>query len=226
MTIPPKRKVMLQVVPDALPEQVLKYPSTRFMGSKSKLLPQIWAVCSQFHFDTVVDLFSGSGIVGYMFKTQGKAVISNDYMDMSAAFTKAMIENSHVTLPLEEAKELLVSQKESDHFVSTTFQGLYYSDADNHLIDTLRMNIAEIKEPYKQAIAMSALIRACTKKRPRGIFTYTGARYDDGRKDLKKTLEQQFLEAVVAINKAVFDNGKQNRSRHGDAMEQIGRAHV
>ena len=219
VTIPPKRKVMLQVVPDALPEQVLKYPSTRFMGSKSKLLPQIWAVCSQFHFDTVVDLFSGSGIVGYMFKTQGKAVISNDYMDMSAAFTKAMIENSHVTLPLEEAKELLVSQKESDHFVSTTFQGLYYSDADNHLIDTLRMNIAEIKEPYKQAIAMSALIRACTKKRPRGIFTYTGARYDDGRKDLKKTLEQQFLEAVVAINKAVFDNGKQNRSRHGDAME-------
>lgn len=219
VTIPPKRKVMLQVVSDALPEQVLKYPPTRFMGSKSKLLPQIWAVCSQFHFDTVIDLFSGSGIVGYMFKTQGKAVISNDYMAMSAAFTKAMIENSHVTLPLEEAKELLISHKESDHFVSTTFQGLYYSDADNHLIDTLRMNIAEIKEPYKQAIAMSALIRACTKKRPRGIFTYTGERYDDGRKDLKKTLEQQYLEAVIAINKAVFDNGKKNRSRHGDAME-------
>lgn len=33
------------------------------MGSKSKLLAQIWAVASQFEFDTVVDLFSGSGIV-------------------------------------------------------------------------------------------------------------------------------------------------------------------
>lgn len=32
-------------------------------------------------------------------------------------------------------------------------------------------------------------------------------------------MEQQFLEAVAAINKAVFDNGKENRSRHGDAME-------
>lgn len=41
----------------------MKYPPTRYMGSKSKLLAQIWAVASQFEFDTVVDLFSGSGIV-------------------------------------------------------------------------------------------------------------------------------------------------------------------
>lgn len=66
---------------------------------------------------------------------------------------------------------------------------------------------------------MTALIRACTKKRPRGIFTYTGDRYNDGRKDLKKSLEQQFLEAVQAVNKAVFDNGKINKAKHGDAME-------
>ena len=56
-------------------------------------------------------------------------------------------------------------------------------------------------------LLMTALIRACTKKRPRGIFTYTGQRYNDGRKDLQKSLEQQFLEAVEAVNNAVFDNG-------------------
>lgn len=50
-------------------------------------------------------------------------------------------------------------------------------------------------------------------------FTYTGQRYNDGRKDLQKTLAQQFLEAVEAVNKAVFDNGKINRSKHGDAMD-------
>lgn len=219
VTILPKRRTMFKIVPEPLPEQVLKYPPTRFMGSKSKLLEQIWAVASQFKFDTVVDLFSGSGIVGYMFKAKGKTVISNDYMAMSATFTKAMIENNDVILPLEEARELLMPKEESDHFVSETFKGLYFSDLDNDLIDTLRMNIALIKEPYKRAIAMSALIRACTKKRPRGIFTYTGERYNDGRKDLKKSLEQQFLEAVTAVNKAIFDNGKENKSRHGDAME-------
>ncbi len=219
VTIPPKQRTLIKLLPKPLPEQVSAYPPTRFMGSKSKLLSEIWSVASQFNVDTVVDLFSGSGIVGYMFKAQGESVISNDYMAMSATFTKAMIENNTVTLPLEEAERLLVAHKESDHFVSTKFQGLYYTDEENDLIDTLRTNIAAIRDPYKHAIAMTALIRACTKKRPRGIFTYTGHRYDDGRKDLQKSLAEQFLDAVEAVNSAVFDNGKVNRSKHGDAMD-------
>lgn len=219
VTIPPKQRTLLKLLPEPLPEQVSAYPPTRFMGSKNKLLSEIWSVASQFNVNTVVDLFSGSGVVGYMFKAQGKSVISNDYMAMSATFTKAMVENNTVTLPLEEAKQLLVARKESDHFVSTKFQGLYYTDEENDLIDTLRTNIASIRDPYKHAIAMTALIRACVKKRPRGIFTYTGHRYDDGRKDLRKSLAEQFLDAVVAVNNAVFDNGKVNRSKQGDAMD-------
>lgn len=219
VTIPPKKQTLVKLAPVPLPKQVMAYPPTRFMGSKRKLLPEIWSVASQFKFETAVDLFSGSGIVGYMFKSQGKTVISNDYMAMSATFTKAMIENSNVTLPVEEARKLLDIQKESDHFVFNTFKGLYYTDEENDLIDTLRTNIAGIKDQYKRAIAMTALIRACTKKRPRGIFTYTGDRYNDGRKDLIKSLEQQFLEAVEAVNGAVFDNGKLCASRFGDAMD-------
>lgn len=219
VTVPPKKRAILKVVPSSLPEQVLKYPSTRFMGSKSKLLTQIWAIASQFEFQSVVDLFSGSGIVGYMFKAQGKCVISNDYMVMSATFTKAMIENNSVTLPIHEAKKLLAANKEADHFVSETFKDLYYTDEENELLDILRANVSGMRDPYKKAIAMTALIRACTKKRPRGIFTYTGNRYNDGRKDLQKSMEQQFLDAVEAVNNAVFDNGKINRSKHGDAMD-------
>ena len=219
VTIPPKQQTLQRLEPQPLPQQVSAYPPTRFMGSKSKLLSEIWSVVSQFNVNTVVDLFSGSGVVGYMLKAQGKAVVSNDYMAMSATFTKAMIENNTVTLPLEEAKELLVAHKESDHFVATTFKGLYYSDEENDLIDTLRTNIAAMKDQYKQAIAMTSLIRACLKKRPRGIFTYTGHRYDDGRQDLKKSLAQQFLESVDAVNKSIFDNGKTNFSKHGDAMD-------
>ena len=219
VTIPPKQQTLQRLEPQPLPQQVSAYPPTRFMGSKSKLLSEIWSVVSQFNVNTVVDLFSGSGVVGYMLKAQGKAVVSNDYMAMSATFTKAMIENNSVTLPVEEAKELLVAHKESDHFVATTFKDLYYSDEENDLIDTLRTNIAAMKDQYKQAIAMTSLIRACLKKRPRGIFTYTGHRYDDGRQDLKKSLAQQFLESVDAVNKSIFDNGKINFSKHGDAMD-------
>ena len=219
VTIPPKQRTLIKLLHQPLPEQVSVYPPTRFMGSKSKLLSEIWSVASQFKVNTVVDLFSGSGIVSYMFKAQGKAVISNDYMAMSATFTKAMVENNSITLPLEEAEKLIIAHGESDHFVASTFKDLYYSDEENDLIDTLRTNIAAIKDQYKHAIAMTALIRACMKKRPRGIFTYTGQRYNDGRKDLQKTLAQQFLEAVEAVNNAVFDNGQVNCSKQGDAMD-------
>lgn len=211
VTIEPKK--------EPLNEQVNRYPATRFMGSKRKLITDIWDVASQFQHETVLDLFSGSGIVGYMFKAQGKAVTSNDHMAMSAMFTKAMIENNLETLSEEEVLELLQEPANNDHFVEKTFKGLYFSDEENRLIDRLRCNILEMDNQYKKAIAMTALIRACTKKRPRGVFTYTGDRYNDGRRDLQITLEQQFKEAVAAVNAAVFDNGKENASYNCDAMK-------
>ena len=214
----PKQRFNLRLLPVPLPAQAEEYPSTRYMGSKNKLLTEIWAVASQFEFDTALDLFSGSGIVSYMFKSHGKAVVSNDYMAMSAIYTKAMIENNDVILTSSEAIELTELRKPVDHFVETKFKDLYFTDDDNKLIDVLRANIKAIKNPYKRAIAMSALIRACLKKRPRGIFTYVGHRYDDGRKDLLMTFRAQFLEAVDMVNAAVFNNGRKNKSRHGDAM--------
>jgi DNA adenine methylase len=216
--IPPKPQFNLRIVPAPLPQQALLYPPTRFMGSKSKLLPEIWAVASQFKFETAIDLFSGSGVVGYMLKSHGKAVVSNDYMAMAAVFATAMIENNSETLAREEAEALLAPQRPVDRFVQTTFQGLYFLDHDNRLIDVLRANIKAMRNRYKRAIAMSALMRACLKKRPRGIFTYTGQRYDDGRKDLLMPFREQFLEAVVLVNRAVFDNGKVNVARRGDAL--------
>ena len=218
VTAAPVARPRIARVEVPLSARVAQYPPTRFMGSKQKLLHEVWAVASQFGAETITDLFSGSGIVSYMFKVQGKTVLSNDYMAMSATFSKAMVENNTVTLSSRTAEELLLAQKESDHFVARTFQSLYYTDEENDLIDTLRTNIAHLRNPYERAIAMTALIRACIKKRPRGIFTYTGHRYDDGRKDLQKTLEEQFLEAVELVNAAVFDNGRASRARWGDAM--------
>ena len=199
--------------------QVKLYPSTRYMGSKQKLLPYILGIVEQFNVTTLVDLFSGSGIVSYLFKTLGKQVITNDYMNMSHTFTKAMVENNHVTLSDEKARSLLIEKYPIDDFVQTKFKDLYFSDAENLLIDIVRSNISKLDNEYEQAIARSALIRACMKKRPRGIFTYTGHRYDDGRKDLVLTLEEQFLTAIESINNSIFDNRQSNISYRKNALD-------
>lgn len=199
--------------------QVSKYPPTRFMGSKRKLIDEIWTQVRRFDVDSAIDLFAGSGIVGYMLKAHGLRVTSNDYMHMSYTFVKAMIENNSVKLSEDEAHELMVKKREPDHFVAKTYAGLYFTDEENDFIDIVRDNIAQMMNPAKQAIAMCALIRACMKKRPRGLFTYTGlGKYDDGRKDLKLSFRQQFLDNVTLVNDAVFNNGKKNRAVCGDVM--------
>ncbi len=218
VNIQPKMKLNLSIVPDILPEQVSLYPSTRYMGSKNKLLEQIWNVASHFDFNSVLDLFSGSGIVSYMFKAQGKRVISNDYMTFSSLYTKALVENNKITLSDQDINNLLNTNIDTDKFVQTTFQGLYFSDEENIFIDTIRANIKKLNNKNKQAIATIALIRACFKKRPRGIFTYVGHRYDDGRKDLQVSLKEHLLNAITLINAAVFDNQHNNQSKNLDAM--------
>jgi len=215
----PKMRRNLKTVPAILPDQTSKYPATRYMGSKRKLLQHISEAGRNLDFDTVIDLFSGSGIVGYMFKAQGKKVVSNDHMHMSHAFTKALVENNGVILDSAKVQKILTKNSDSDKFVQKTFKGLYFTNAENILIDNIRANIKELNNEYEAAIAMTALIRACTKKRPRGVFTYVGDRYNDGRKDLQTSLHQHFSDAVNLINKAVFDNGKKNEARNSDAMK-------
>lgn len=219
VTALPKVRRNLKTVPGILPDQTSKYPTTRYMGSKQKLLQHISESVKSLEFDSVIDLFSGSGIVGYMFKAQGKRVVSNDHMHMSHTFTKALVENNGVTLDSIKVKKLLSKNSDSDKFVQKTFKGLYFTNAENILIDNIRANIKELDNEYEAAIAMMALIRACTKKRPRGIFTYVGDRYDDGRKDLQTSLSQHFIDAVTTINNAVFDNSKKNEARNTDAMK-------
>lgn len=214
----PYKKIFLREVPKPTSGQTLLYPSTRYMGSKEKLIPYIQDVLSNFEFDSALDLFSGSGVVGYLMKSLGKKVITNDYMAMSSTFSKAMIENNGRKLSAEKLDQLFERQNNTDCFVEDTFSGLYYTDEENRVIDTVRWNAKQITNPYERSIAMSALIRACLKKRARGIFTYTGLRYDDGRADLKMSMEDQIRNATKLINGAVFSNGQKNRSLNSDAM--------
>ena len=218
VSAPPKRRKLVNTTSTKLPVQVEKYPSTRYMGSKQSLLMQIANAVAPFQFESVLDLFGGSGVVSYMFKSLGKQVITNDYMTMNATLANALITNSKITLTEDDVKILLSVNPQKSTFVSDTFKDIYFKDEDNEFIDNVRSNIKLLKGTEKQALAMSALIRTCTRKRPRGIFTYTGFRYDDGRKDLIMSFEEQLLDAIEQLNNAVFDNGRENKSLNKDSM--------
>lgn len=194
------------------------YPPTRFMGSKETLLEPLWEVIGGLPGTTVVDLFSGSGVVSHMLKARGRRVLANDHMAMARTFTLAMLQNDELALSEADVSELISAAPDADGFVTKTFDGLYYTAGDNALIDDVRANLKRLDHPLKRALGMAALIRACIKKRPRGIFTYTGARYDDGRRDLRLPLADQIRQQIAAVNAAVFKGSHRCEAHWGDAL--------
>lgn len=196
-----------------------RFPDTRYMGSKRKLLPSLIKILGQLKFETALDAFAGTSSVAYLMKAMGKSVDANDYLRFNFFNAKAIIENSSVRLTGEDVEKIITINKDRDNFIEKEFSGLYYSKKDCQWLDSAVANIELIENPSKKAIALSALTRACLKKRPRGIFTYVGMRYDDGRKDLKMSFEDQFREAVKMVNASIFSNGKHCRAFNQDIMQ-------
>ena len=194
------------------PLQYKKFPPSRYMGSKNKIIKNIYNVFKDLKFNKVLDLFSGSSSVSYLLKCMGKTVISNDYMYFTSNISKAIIENNHITLAKKDLEKLLEKPKKYDRFVQKTFKDIFYDDTENDWIDIIRHNIKKIKNPYKKALAYASLVKACQKKQSRGIFTFKGKRYGDGRSDLKKTIQTQFIEAAEIFNNSIFNNKKTNKS--------------
>lgn len=195
-------------------------PQGRYMGSKASLRDFIWKAVRDLQFDSVLDAFSGTGTVGYMFKLEGKQVYTNDILALSYHIANAAIENTSEILTAEDIEMLFRPRREYPDFIQRTFQGLYFTDDENCLLDRVSANIRDLKCEYKRSLALSAIIRACQRKRPRGIFTYTGFdRYVDGRKDLKISLEDQIRRAAGEFNHAVFDNGQSNKAYWGDIFD-------
>jgi DNA adenine methylase len=195
------------------------FPGTKYMGSKYKMLPFIWRRVEHLDFESVLDAFTGSTSVSYMFKENGKRVIANDFLHFSYHTAKALIENAEIKLDENDINLLFAHQNLPNHFISDTFRGLYFNDEDNAFLDGVRANIELLQHPLKRSLALAALTRACMKRRARGIFTFTGYRYDDGRKDLQMSLREHFAHNIIAFNRAVFDNGQRNLAFNRDVFD-------
>lgn len=193
------------------------YPDTRFMGSKQRLLGHIAEVASRSARRTFVDAFSGSGCVAHHMKTLGYRVVTNDVLAFAYHWARAAVENSCVTLTDDDCAMLLAPNSAAGTFITDTFADLYFTDEENVLLDAFSANVARLTDGYEQSLAYAAMTRACLKRRPRGVFTYVGMRYDDGRADLRTSLADHFRASVALWNAAVFDNGQPNDARLGSA---------
>lgn len=145
-------------------------PSTRYYGSKRKLLTWIHTVISPLMFDTVLDLFGGTASVSLLFKAMSKRVTYHDGFVFNADVAHAVLSND---LALDEAwvLEFLCRLRPRDGVVARNFEGLYYTDEENRWIDGFMVaQAAQTLGDKESRLLRYLLYQACLKKRPFNLF--------------------------------------------------------
>ncbi len=204
-------------------------PSTRYQGSKYKIVNWIYKCTERLNFNSVLDAFGGTGSVGYVYKNVGKQVFYNDLLCFNNQIGLALIENSKIKLTSQDLDFILTRHKGVSYptFIFDTFHDIYFTDSENSWLDFVVTNIRQLENKYKQAIALYAIYQACTIKRPYNLFhrknlyirTADVKRSFGNKKTWDEPFENHFKKFVEEANVAIFDNGEDNKAFHKNIFD-------
>ncbi len=202
-----------------------KFPTTRYQGSKKKILPWIYENLKSLRFQTALDACGGSGSVSYLLKKMGKSVTYNDKLHFNYLIGKALIENNHTSLSTEDINSLLLLNQttNSKEVISENFKNIYYLNKENKWLDNVTQNIINMNHypnnvlDMKRALAFYCLFQSCLIKRPFNLFhrknlnirTANVERNFGNKSTWDKPFEKYFKHFASEINGLIFDSGKE-----------------
>lgn len=211
------------------------FPSTRYQGSKRRLLPWLFEILHKVEFDTVLDAFGGSASVSYLFKSMKKTVHYNDFLNSNYQTGLALIENDDVKLNDEDIEFLLTkSDLKYPTWIAETFGDIYYYPEENLWLDMMVFNIRMLSILYKddilrkkQALAFHSLFQSCLSKRPFNLFHRKNlylreanvARTFGNKKTWDIEFPIIFRKFALEASSKVFSNGKKNKAHCKDVMQ-------
>lgn len=186
----------------------MNLPVTRYYGSKRRVLEAIWNALEhhQIQFNTVLDVFGGTGVVSYYMSKKGKDVIYNDILSFNCEIAKALLQTTQGTFTEQDALDLLRRDpgRTYQNIVSEYFQGIYYTDEENEIIDVCVQNISSLPVS-KRSSAYYILFQSCMIKRPFNIFHRKNlnlrTNFQDAKFGNKVTWEQPFRDLFIKFTK-------------------------
>lgn len=206
-----------------------KFPEPQYLGAKH--IHRGWI--AQFipeDVSTVLDAFSGSQSIAYMFKQLGKKVITNDFLNFNNYIGKALIENPDNKLDSSDLEILFSSNDNPSRFnlIENLYSGLFFLADEATFADSFRSNVHKLSNQYKQALALTIMCRSMTRKVTMGHFAHTQAlayasdpiRIKRNR-SLIRPLKDIFLDLLPEYNAAVFDNSQKNISYNKNILDLL-----
>jgi len=225
---------MRQIEPSLFPEfSSNRFPTTRYQGSKRKLVPWIASILRDLPFDSALDAMSGTAAVAYLFKQMGKQVCANDRLAANAEIALALIENPGETLTAQDLEQAQQRRPGIQYarFIEETFSGIYFTDEENRWLDVVAQNVSRLRNPYRRALLRFALFQSCLAKRPYNLFHRRNLelrlrevpRGFGNKAAWDRPFPDHFRHFAFEANAAVFDNGRKNRALGADALAAPGR---
>ena len=186
---------------------------TNYIGSKQKLVDWIWKHTPD-DVESVLDAFTGSAVVAYMYKSKGLRVLANDRLKYSYHAARAIIENSDTRITDDDLERLLAQNPKAGTFVRDTFKGIFFAQGVHGIIDNLRANCNGLKG-FKKDIALFALGKTCMSGK--GGFGHFSSSTDYGkRQDTPEEFIERFKGNIARINALVLDNGEACKAYNED----------
>ncbi|MCX9009791.1 MAG: DNA adenine methylase [Candidatus Methanoperedens sp.] len=216
-------------------ELISKTPTTRYRGSKRRVLPWLYKNLKTLKFDTLLDGFGGTSSVSYLCKMMGKEVTTNDVLQSNYQIGISLIENNKFVLNKKDIEFLTHTNGfEYPTFIQDTFKEIYYLDYENEWLDKVIYNILMLSEKYtgeilrkKRALAYNALFQACLSKRPYNLFhrknlymrTANVRRSFSNDITWDKPFDELFMKFCGEVSSKVFSNKRLNVALCNDIME-------
>lgn len=216
-------------------EELMKtIPTTRYQGSKRKILPWLYDCLDRYEFHSVLDAFGGSGMVSCLFKRMGKRVVYNDLYTFNQIIGLSVIENNRVSLSENDVDFLLSTNNDAGTFIFDNFHGIYYLDEEDLWLDNMICNIESLsilydgaKLKYKKAIAYNALFQSCLAKRPYNLFhrknlemrTRVVSRGFGNKTTWDRPFPEHFRLFVKEINQSVFYSNEKCKAICNDVFD-------
>ncbi|MFT4117917.1 DNA adenine methylase [Bradyrhizobium sp.] len=151
-------------------DTIAQLPSTRYYGSKRKLLPWIYDHIRTLEFDTVLDALGGTASVSLLFKAMRKTVTYHDGFRFNLDVANTLLSNN-VAMDRSDVVQFLANVTPTSGVVARSFRGIYYKNAENAWIDGYVASLQQKRlTRARSALLRYLLYQACLKKRPFNLF--------------------------------------------------------
>lgn len=206
-------------------------PQTRYYGSKRKIIEKIWNIMveeAKLDFESVLDIFGGSGTFAYFAKLKGKQSYYNDIFQFNYFIGKKLIEQNTNELTYDEAVSLFEEKPDKEYlnYISTFYKDIYYTNEENKQLDIYIQNVLDLTNENKKCSALYIIFQSCMMKRPYNLFhrknlnmrvNYAGGKFGN-KKTWERSFKELFTRFITELDSVCIDNGRLNNSNNFNAL--------